>query len=81
MIRRRSWPTREAVELATLLWVNWFNYRRLCIHSGDTSRVIGALASMVALGITFMIALFVVNYRNSLHKLEAIGSAQATLNA
>ena len=29
VIHRRSWPRREAVELATLTWVNWFNHRRL----------------------------------------------------
>jgi len=29
LIHRRSWPSREAVELATLNWVDWFNHRRL----------------------------------------------------
>ena len=29
MIHRRSWQSLEAVELATLEWVNWFNLRRL----------------------------------------------------
>lgn len=29
VIHRRSWPSREAVELATLEWVDWFNHRRL----------------------------------------------------
>jgi putative transposase len=29
VIHRRSWPTRESVELATLEWVSWFNYQRL----------------------------------------------------
>ena len=27
--RRGSWKTREAVELATLQWVSWFNHQRL----------------------------------------------------
>ena len=27
--RRGPWKTREAVELATLEWVSWFNSRRL----------------------------------------------------
>lgn len=27
--RRAPWKTREAVELATLEWVSWFNHRRL----------------------------------------------------
>ena len=29
VIHRRSWPTRESVELATLEWVSWFNHQRL----------------------------------------------------
>ena len=27
--RRARWKTREAVELATLEWVSWFNHHRL----------------------------------------------------
>ncbi len=27
--RRGPWKTREAVEIATLEWVSWFNHRRL----------------------------------------------------
>ncbi len=29
VIHRRSWQTRESVELATLEWVAWFNHQRL----------------------------------------------------
>lgn len=29
VIHRRTWKTREAVELATLPWVSWFNNHRL----------------------------------------------------
>ena len=29
VIHRRAWKTREAVELATLTWVSWFNNHRL----------------------------------------------------
>jgi len=29
VIHRRSWSTRESVELATLEWVSWFNHHRL----------------------------------------------------
>lgn len=29
VIHRQSWKSREAVELATLTWVDWFNHRRL----------------------------------------------------
>jgi putative transposase len=35
VIHRRSWPTREAVELATLTWVDWFNHRRLLSSIGN----------------------------------------------
>lgn len=29
LIHRRTWKTRESVELATLKWVAWFNHHRL----------------------------------------------------
>jgi putative transposase len=29
VIHRRTWPSREAVEMATLEWVAWFNHQRL----------------------------------------------------
>jgi putative transposase len=29
LIDRRTWKTRESVELATLEWVSWFNHHRL----------------------------------------------------
>jgi putative transposase len=29
LIHRRSWKNLEAVELATLDWVHWFNHKRL----------------------------------------------------
>lgn len=35
MIHRRSWQNREAVELATLEWVDWFNHRRLLEPIGN----------------------------------------------
>ena len=35
-IHRRSWPTRESVELATLQWVSWFNHHRLLEPIGYT---------------------------------------------
>ena len=37
VIYRRSWPTRESVELARLEWVSWFIHHRLSGLS-DTSR-------------------------------------------
>lgn len=35
VIHRQSWKSREAVELATLVWVDWFNHRRLLGPIGD----------------------------------------------
>lgn len=29
VIHRQSWKSMEAVELATLNWVSWFNHKRL----------------------------------------------------
>jgi putative transposase len=34
VIHRRAWKNREAVELATLDWVDWFNHRRLLAPIG-----------------------------------------------
>lgn len=35
MIHRRSWPSLEAVALATLDWVDWLNRKRLLGSIGD----------------------------------------------
>jgi putative transposase len=35
VIYRRSWKSREAVELKTLEWVDWFNHRRLLEPIGN----------------------------------------------
>lgn len=35
VIHRQSWKNREAVEWATLAWVEWFNHRRLLKPIGD----------------------------------------------
>jgi len=35
VIHRRSWQSRERVELATLEWVDWFNHRRLLAPIGN----------------------------------------------
>jgi transposase InsO family protein len=35
VIYRQSWKNREAVELATLAWVDWFNHRRLLEPIGN----------------------------------------------
>jgi len=36
--RRAPWKSKEAVELATLEWVSWFNHRRLMESPSATSR-------------------------------------------
>jgi transposase InsO family protein len=33
--RRRPWQSFEAVEFATLEWIDWFNHRRLMRPIGD----------------------------------------------
>jgi len=35
VIHRRAWQSREAVEMATLEWVDWFNHRRLLEPIGN----------------------------------------------
>lgn len=50
------------------------------IVGGDSSWFVGVLASVLALGIIFMVALYLIHYRNALHKLEAMGRPQATLD-
>jgi transposase InsO family protein len=35
VIHQQSWKNREAVELATLTWVDWFNHRRLLEPIGN----------------------------------------------
>jgi putative transposase len=35
VIHRQSWKSREAVELAALAWVDWFNHRRLLEPIGN----------------------------------------------
>jgi len=35
VIHRQSWKNLEAVELATLTWVDWFNHRRLLEPIGN----------------------------------------------
>ena len=35
VIHRQSWKNREAVELATLTWVDWFNHRRRLAPIGN----------------------------------------------
>ena len=38
--RRAPWKTREAVELATLEWVSWYNTQRLLEPIGYRARVV-----------------------------------------
>ncbi len=52
----------------------------ILVHQGDTSWRIGVLASVVSLGIGLAIALYLIHYRNALHKLKAMGRPQATLD-
>ncbi|MEO7875163.1 MAG: YcxB family protein [Dokdonella sp.] len=49
--------------------------------NGDTSWVVGVLGSVLVFAIAFVVALYVVHYRNALYKLNALGSKPATLEA
>src|SRR5262245_56286453 len=51
------------------------------IHEGDTSWVTGVLGSVLAVGVLFPVALYVIHYRNAFQKLRDMGSPQATLEA
>ncbi|MCC4594500.1 YcxB family protein [Xanthomonas campestris pv. phormiicola] len=51
------------------------------IARGDTSWVASVLASVLALGVAFPIALYAIHYRNSLLRLDAMGAPSATLDA
>ena len=51
------------------------------IRGGDTSWFVGVLGSVLVLGMCFAVSLYVVHYRNALHKLRAMGSPQATFEA
>jgi hypothetical protein len=51
------------------------------ICGGDTSWFVGVLGSVLVLGICFAVMLYVVHYRNAIHKLRSMGSPQATLEA
>jgi len=46
--RRGPWKTREAVELATLEWVSWFNHHRLLEPTSSTSAGQGTTRSICA---------------------------------
>ena len=35
VIHRRRWPSRSAVEMATLAWVDWYNHRRILEPIGN----------------------------------------------
>lgn len=49
--------------------------------NGDRSWVVGVLGSVLVFSIAFVVALYVVHYRNALYKLNALSSQQATLEA
>jgi YcxB-like protein len=51
------------------------------VYGGDSSWLVGVLASVLALGILFAAALYVVHSRSSLRALAAMGNPSATLEA
>jgi hypothetical protein len=48
---------------------------------GDRSWFVGVIATALAFGILFVVALFFIHDRNSAHKLRAMGNGQAELTA
>jgi len=53
----------------------------LLIAQGNTSWLIGALATALAFGVLFVVFLYVGHYRNSLNKFREMGSPHATFLA
>jgi hypothetical protein len=51
------------------------------VAEGDSSWLVGALATVLLMGIAFATALYFVHYRNSMHKFREMGHAQATFRA
>jgi len=51
----------------------------LLLRNGDTSWVVGFLGTVIALGFTFIVALYFVHYRNSIRKFRALSNRQTTL--
>lgn len=48
------------------------------LTQGDRSWVVGLLGSAVTFGAAFVVAIYVVHYRNAIQKLRDMGSTQAT---
>lgn len=51
------------------------------ISQGNHSWLIGALATVLALGVVFVVLLYFIHYRNSLDKLREMGSPHANFRA
>ncbi|MBD8879115.1 YcxB family protein [Rhodanobacter sp. 7MK24] len=51
------------------------------LYNGDTSWLVGAMGAVLVFGALFAVLIYVVHYRNSLHKLRAMGSPHAHLVA
>ncbi|MES2296211.1 MAG: YcxB family protein [Pseudomonadota bacterium] len=50
------------------------------IRDGDTSWRVGVLATVLGMGIVFIVALYLVHYRNALQRFMAMGSPLASLD-
>jgi hypothetical protein len=51
------------------------------LAQGDRSWVVGALGAVVAFSTAFLVAIYIVHYRNALQKLRDMGSPRATFKA
>ena len=51
----------------------------ILVAGGDRSWFVGVLATVLVFGIAFMVAIYVIHYRNALQKLKKMGNPEATL--
>ncbi|WP_369935902.1 YcxB family protein [Xanthomonas tesorieronis] len=51
------------------------------VRIGNASWLVGVLATVLALGIAFPLALYATHYRNALRRLDAMGAPLGTLEA
>jgi len=60
--------------LMTVYWV-------FLLARGDSSWIVGALAAILFVAVAFIIAIYIVHYRNAFKKLRAMGPPRATFAA
>ncbi len=74
------WRRTIGIGFVVALVVNAFSLGLLIVQ-GNTSWLIGVLATVLALGVVFIAFLYFVHYRNSLRKFREMGSPHANFRA